>query len=68
MIIPKSGSTWMSADGNRFRVIDSIFLEEDGHQWVHYMRVENSNIYSCYLESFLERFREVQDDSSRRVR
>lgn len=58
----------MSVDGKRFRVIDSIFLKEDGHQWVHYMKVENGETYSCYVESFLERFTEVQDDSSKRVR
>lgn len=69
MKIPKDGSVWMANNGERFRVINSIFLEEDSHYWIHYMKTgDNRETYSCYVESFLSRFTEVQDDSTTRVR
>jgi hypothetical protein len=55
----KEGSKWEAADGAKFHVIHVVELE--GHTWVHYIK-ENTNEdsireYSCYLESFLQRFR-----------
>lgn len=56
MNIAKEGSKWASID-NIFVVIHTIEIE--GHTWVHY-RLESSNQeYSCYVESFLERFTPV---------
>ncbi len=58
MITP--GSVWRSNDYKKFRVIS--VTEVDGHTWVHYrLDVAKSNIteceeYSCYAESFLQRF------------
>jgi len=60
----KSGSKWSSVTGQEFRVLDVI--EIDSHTWVHYIKEnapEDSNReYSCYIESFLSRFREAPND------
>ena len=56
MKLVKEGSRWWAGNDKRFVVIDVV--EADGHTWVHY-RDDKSNEpreYSCYLESFLERF------------
>ena len=60
----KEGSKWVGiSDDNKFHVIHVIEL--DGHTWVHYIREnapEDSNReYSCYLESFLSRFRSIPE-------
>ena len=57
----KSGSLWASTDSKKFRVID--VADVDGHTWVHYKNEvqgwdqSSANEYSCYLESFVSRFR-----------
>ena len=56
MKIPKDGSKWASID-DVFVVIHTIEL--DGHTWVHYRKDLTENEYSCYVESFVERFTEV---------
>lgn len=57
--LPKVGSRWFAADGIRFRVINIVFV--DDHQWVHYIKEsqDSAQEYSCFLESFLERFSET---------
>ena len=60
----KEGSKWTGASDNiKFHVIHVI--EIDGHTWVHYIKdnaPEDSNReYSCYLESFLSRFRPIPE-------
>jgi hypothetical protein len=61
----KEGSKWVGVTSNdKFHVIHVIEL--DGHTWVHYIK-ENApedatREYSCYLESFLGRFRALPDD------
>jgi hypothetical protein len=60
----KEGSKWASTgDNNKFHVIHVIEIE--GHTWVHYIKEnapEDSNReYSCYLESFLQRFRPLPE-------
>lgn len=58
MKIPANGSKWEGqTHRDAFRVIHTIEL--DGHTWVHYREESNDKEYSCYLESFLSRFREV---------
>jgi hypothetical protein len=59
MNIPKQGSRWTGPDNYViFRVLHTIEL--DGHTWIHYCREDNGDqSYSCYVESFLERFREI---------
>lgn len=55
----KEGSRWTGADGKVFHVIHVV--EVDGHTWVHYEQdnINKSKEYSCYIESFLARFREL---------
>lgn len=59
----REGSRWTGNNGDLFHVIHVIELE--GHTWVHYIKEkapEDSNReYSCYLESFLSRFRQIPE-------
>lgn len=52
------GSRWWSGTSAKFIVIDVITIE--GYTWVHYRddtdKAEQPREYSCYLESFLQRF------------
>ena len=60
----KEGSKWSSATGQELRVINVVELE--GHTWVHYIKenVSEDDIreYSCYIESFLSRFKQQSND------
>ena len=50
------GSRWTDANGTQFLVIH--YQEINGKMWVHY-RINSgteSSEFSCYEESFLERF------------
>lgn len=49
----KEGSKWTSIN-DTFVVIHTIEL--NGNSWVHYRKESNGTEYSCYVESFLERF------------
>jgi hypothetical protein len=61
----KEGTLWEGVEGRRFRVIHVV--EQDGHQWVHYRNEPRGLIkepireYSCYIESFESRFRQVPE-------
>jgi hypothetical protein len=57
--LPKQGSKWRGNDRDVFHVIQTVELE--GHTWVHYIKenAKNPQEYSCYLESFLQRFNEI---------
>ena len=58
MKIPENGSRWEGQTSRDvFRVIHTIELE--GHMWVHYRQDSSDRESSCYLESFLARFRET---------
>jgi len=59
MIKIKDGSKWAGTGSDIFYVIHTV--EVDGHTWVHYRKNKDSKEYSCYLESFLERFRALPD-------
>ncbi len=51
------GSRWWSGESKQFIVLDVVTIED--HTWVHYRtddNKENPREYSCYLESFLQRF------------
>ena len=54
------GSLWRSSDEKKFRVIHIV--EQEGHTWVHYRDetrgpfAKETNEYSCYIESFTQRF------------
>ena len=61
----KEGSLWQSID-KHFRVIS--VTEVDGNTWVHYREDRGIKVprlecreYSCYLESFLQRFIQVPE-------
>jgi hypothetical protein len=60
----KVGTLWTSSDDKFFRVIS--VTEIDDHTWVHYREDRGIKVpaiecreYSCYLESFVARFREL---------
>lgn len=51
------GSRWWAGEDKRFVVI--AVVEQAGHTWVHYRDDKNKESpreYSCYIESFLDRF------------
>lgn len=61
----KEGSIWASVD-KKFRVIS--VTEVDGHAWVHYREelgikvpTKECKEYSCYLESFVLRFKSIAE-------
>jgi hypothetical protein len=61
MTLLKEGTRWDG--GNKVFVIISEVDADDGHKWIHY-REEKGNPpkeYSCYTESFLQRFRPLPD-------
>lgn len=59
----KEGSKWVGNDNDQFHVIHVVEL--DGHTWVHYIKENapehSAREYSCYLESFLSRFRAIPE-------
>lgn len=62
----KAGSLWWSGDSRKFRVISVANIE--GKDWVHYREDlgpkfprEQCKEFSCYLESFVERFSELPE-------
>jgi hypothetical protein len=60
----KEGSKWTGVTGNdKFHVIHVVEL--NGHTWVHYIKEnapeDTTREYSCYLESFLSRFRAIPE-------
>ena len=57
MNTPAINSLWASSDGQVFRVIAVVAL--DNHTWVHYVNRSTGQEYSCYAESFLARFKET---------
>lgn len=59
MKLPKDNSRWSGNDRTIFYVMHTIEL--NGHTWVHYKNANSSQEYSCYLESFLQRFNELPE-------
>ena len=59
MKLPKTGSKWGGTDRKVFYVMHTIELE--GNTWVHYKCTDSQTEYSCYLESFLQRFSELPE-------
>jgi hypothetical protein len=56
-MIIKEGSRWWAGDEKRF-VVTSV-VEVDEQVWVHYK--DDKNEYSCYQESFVDRFSPLPD-------
>jgi hypothetical protein len=54
----KEGTCWASSSGKSFLVLKRVEL--DGHVWIYYRdhlsKEDEVHEYSCYEESFLERF------------
>lgn len=61
----KAGTLWWAGNNNKFRVIS--VTEQEGRTWVHYRNEPKSlndkklTEYSCYVESFVERFRQLPE-------
>ena len=57
----KIGSRWRASDGKIFTVLHTVVV--NGHSWVHYRQINcpECKEHSCYLESFLERFRSEEN-------
>jgi len=56
-ILPKEGSRWSGTEREVFIVLHTV--EVDGHTWVHYRKNSTDTEYSCYVESFLQRFNPI---------
>jgi hypothetical protein len=52
----EAGQIWESID-KEFRVIEIVEIERN--TWVHYIQEKTGQEYSCYLESFVNRFKPV---------
>jgi hypothetical protein len=54
--IPKNGSKWVGTD---YKIIFTVLhtVELEGNIWIHYR--DDKQEYSCYVESFLQRFTET---------
>lgn len=50
----ETNSFWKSHDGQTF-VVKHV-VDVNNHTWVHYGRVGTDQEYSCWIESFQERF------------
>jgi hypothetical protein len=57
------GSCWKGVGHYIFQVISRV--EIDGHIWIHYKLLDKENNdyreFSCYEESFLERFYQIPE-------
>jgi hypothetical protein len=60
-MIIKKGSHWWANGDKKFVVIDEVVIE--GVVWVHYRDALGNppKEYSCYRESFLQRFLPLPD-------
>ena len=60
----KEGSMWAGNDHKKFIVISTT--EVNGHNWVYYResgRTDEPREYSCYEESFIQRFSPLLNES-----
>lgn len=62
----KPGTLWWAGDSKYFRVIRTESLED--HEWVYYREDFGPEVsenqcrkFSCYLESFIQRFRQCPE-------
>jgi hypothetical protein len=52
----KPGSIWSAVNGTSFRVLNVVVVADK--EWVHYISVDTGMEFSCWTESFVNRFRE----------
>lgn len=50
-----AGSRWTGNNGELFMVI-SLYEDENGNVWVYYRKESTGEEYSCWIDSFLQRF------------
>jgi hypothetical protein len=57
----KEGTRWWAGEGKKFIIL--ALVEEDKNIWVHYREDigDPPKEYSCYLESFLQRFNQLPE-------
>jgi hypothetical protein len=55
-------SRWTDTQGNYFQIIH-VIMDDKGHEWVHYRRERDAEEFSCWTESFLQRFQETPHDA-----
>ena len=58
MNIIQVGTKWQGGD-KKFQV--TTIIEDQNNTWVHYKNMKTDQTYSCYIEAFLSRFREVPE-------
>ena len=60
----EAGSVWASVNGVHFQVISETHI--DGNDWIYYRmfdkETEEPKEFSCYKESFLNRFYQIPKD------
>lgn len=56
-MIPEIGSKWWGGQTKTFYV--KALVELEGKTWIYYGEHNSDKEYSCYLESFLQRFTEM---------
>jgi hypothetical protein len=62
----REGTKWGSADNKVFVVIHEVEAD-DGHKWVYYRDAVGNppREYSCYADSFIQRFTPVASEVTR---
>ena len=55
--IVEQGSTWKSNTNEKFRILHVVELA--GRTWIHYYSINHDMEYSCFLESFIEQFKQL---------
>ena len=63
-----AGTLWAGNDRKKFIVISTAVV--DGHKWIYYrdeVSPYESREYSCYEESFLQRFAPITNESTRKA-
>jgi hypothetical protein len=56
----KANSYWTNHTGQEFIVLH-IIDDSQGHTWVHYRPIDSAREFSCYADSFLERFTAIEN-------
>jgi hypothetical protein len=53
----QQGQVWKDSSFKEFMILH-LYTDSQGHTWVHYRQNDCTNCreYSCWIESFLERF------------
>jgi len=58
-IVVNEGQVWVDQTFRQFMIIH-VYKDDKGHNWVHYRSNDNPcKEFSCWVESFLERFSPV---------